>query len=125
MLWIGMAYRVVGTVPNAISSHASTHWYCWLHIVEAVAAQTVKRETRCLGLIGTCWLIGEQYLSGQVHRPRCISVHSRTQRNQSHHLDELVCGIFKLDAIACFHTPACMAALRQIVQGAIRQHKKR
>jgi aspartate racemase len=77
----------------------------WLHIAEVVAAEAVKRGFRCLGLTGTRWLVesgvypekltarGLQYL-----RP------NDAERDEINRIimDELVCGIFRPEAVAYF-----------------------
>lgn len=75
----------------------------WLHIAEVVAAQAVERGFRCLGLIGTRWLVeSEVYpekltaLGLKYLRP------SIAERAEVHRIimDELVCGVFKPGAVA-------------------------
>jgi aspartate racemase len=75
----------------------------WLHIAEVVARNAVKRGFRCLGLMGTRWLV-----ESQVY-PEKLSAHglryvlpSHVDREAIHGIimGELVLGIFKPEAIA-------------------------
>jgi aspartate racemase len=77
----------------------------WLHIADVVSAEAVKRGFRKLGLTGTRWLVeSEVYperLSArdvQYVRPDAAD---RAQMNRII-MDELVCGVFKPDAVAYF-----------------------
>src|SRR5262245_30450332 len=75
----------------------------WLHIAEVVARNAVDRGFRCLGVMGTRWLV-----ESQVY-PEKLSAHglhyllpSQADREAIHGIimDELVLGIFKPEAVA-------------------------
>jgi aspartate racemase len=77
----------------------------WLHIAEVVAAQAVKSGFRCLGLTGTRWLV-----ESEVY-PEKLTAHglgfvrpNATEREETNRIimDELVCGIFRPEAVATF-----------------------
>jgi len=77
----------------------------WLHIAEVVAAQAVERGFRRLGLTGTRWLVESEIYPEklgargvQFARP---SVPEREEINRII-MDELVYGVFKPEAVACF-----------------------
>jgi aspartate racemase len=93
------------TIHQALPLVAPKSPLPWLHIAEVVAAEAVKRGFRCLGLTGTRWLVesgvypekltarGLQYL-----RP------NDAERDEINRIimDELVCGIFRPEAVAYF-----------------------
>jgi len=75
----------------------------WLHIAEVVAAEAVERDFRRLGLIGTRWLVTSEVYPEKLAarglgylRPTDVE---RTEINRII-MDELVCGVFKPEAIA-------------------------
>jgi aspartate racemase len=109
------------TIHQALPLVAPKSPLPWLHIAEVVAAEAVKRGFRCLGLTGTRWLVesgvypekltarGLQYL-----RP------NDAERDEINRIimDELVCGIFRPEAVAYFRdvigrlkTEGCDAAV--------------
>ena len=77
----------------------------WLHIAEVVAAQAAARGFRRLGLTGTRWLVDSEIYPDKISargleylRPNaaeCAEVNRII-------MDELVCGVFRPEAIACF-----------------------
>jgi aspartate racemase len=75
----------------------------WLHIAEVVAAEALARGYRRLGLTGTRWLLDSevypQKLAASGLEWVCPSMAERTEINRII-MDELVCGIFKAEAIA-------------------------
>ena len=75
----------------------------WLHIAEVVAQHAVKRRFRCLGLIGTRWLVESsvypEKLTAQRLRYVLPNVADREAINRII-MDELVHGIFKPEAVA-------------------------
>ena len=93
------------TIHQALPYVQSRSPMPWLHIAEVVAATAVQRGFKYLGLTGTRWLVdsnvypeklearGLQYLRPSV-----------TERDEINRIimDELVCGVFKPDAVA-FH----------------------
>jgi len=75
----------------------------WLHIAEVVAAEAVDRGYRRLGLTGTRWLLdGDVYPEKLAARGLGYVRPSAAEREEINRIimDELVCGIFKPEAIA-------------------------
>jgi aspartate racemase len=75
----------------------------WLHIAEVVAAEAVERGFRCLGLIGTRWLVdSEVYPEKLAARGLRYVRPNAAERREINRIimDELVCGVFKPEAIA-------------------------
>ena len=77
----------------------------WLHIAEVVAAKAAERGYRRLGLTGTLWLVDSEVY------PQKLAAHgieyarpNADEREEINRIimDELVCGIFKPEAIV-FH----------------------
>jgi aspartate racemase len=75
----------------------------WLHIAEVVADEAGRRGFRCLGLLGTRYLV-----ESEVY-PQALTAHGLTymrpeaaEREEMNRIifDELVCGVFKPEAIA-------------------------
>ncbi len=68
----------------------------WLHIAEVVAAEAVERGFRCLGLMGTQWLVESQVypekLAAHGLRHLLPSAAEGAEINRII-LDELVCGV--------------------------------
>ena len=77
----------------------------WLHIAGGVAEEAVERGFRCLGLLGTRWLVENdvypEKLSGRGLDYVRPDVAEREELNRII-MDELVCAAFKPDAVA-FH----------------------
>jgi aspartate racemase len=75
----------------------------WLHIAEVVTAQAVKQGFRCLGLIGTRWLVdSEVYPEKLMARGlECVRP-STAERDEINRIimDELVCGVFRPEGVA-------------------------
>jgi aspartate racemase len=77
----------------------------WLHIAEAVAAEAVTRGFRRIGLIGTRWLVdSEVYPEKLAARGLEYVRPNPAEREECNRIimDELVCGIFKPEAVDCF-----------------------
>src|ERR1700731_1285137 len=77
----------------------------WLHIAEVVAAQAAERGFRCLGLTGTRWLLDSEIYPGKRTGQGLKHVRPvAAERDEINRIimDELVYGIFKPEAIACF-----------------------
>jgi aspartate racemase len=70
----------------------------WLHIADAVLAQAAARGFRRLGLTGTRWLMEGPVYPATLVRP---SAEARDELNRII-MDELVCGIFKPEALRYF-----------------------
>jgi aspartate racemase len=77
----------------------------WLHIAEVVAGKAVESGFKCLGLTGTRWLVeSEVYplkLAAQGLTYVRPDVGEREEINRII-MDELVCGVFKPEAISYF-----------------------
>jgi aspartate racemase len=77
----------------------------WLHIAEEVAGQAVECGFHCLGLTGTRYLIdSEVYPQKLAARGLEYLRPTPAERAEMNRIifDELVAGIFKPEAIACF-----------------------
>lgn len=77
----------------------------WLHIAEVVAVEAARRGHRRIGITGTRWLVDSDVY------PDKLTAHGLeylrpdgTERNEINRIimDELVCGVFKPEAIAYF-----------------------
>ena len=79
----------------------------WLHIAEVVAAQAVDGGFRCLGLIGTRWLIGSDVYPEKLEARGLKYVRpSKADSDEVNRiiLEELVYGVFKPEAAAKFQS---------------------
>ncbi|MGO8969607.1 MAG: aspartate/glutamate racemase family protein [Myxococcaceae bacterium] len=79
----------------------------WLHIAEVVAAHAAERGFRRLGLTGTRWLVEsgiypEQLTASGLGYARPDS--DECQEMNRIIMDELVCGIFKPEAVSYFQS---------------------
>ncbi|HXV23165.1 MAG TPA: amino acid racemase [Alphaproteobacteria bacterium] len=75
----------------------------WLHIADAVTAQAVRRGFRCLGLLGTRWLVESAVYPEKLKARGLECVRPSTaERDEINRIimDELVCGVFKPEAVA-------------------------
>jgi aspartate racemase len=75
----------------------------WLHIAEVVTGNAVERGFRRLGLLGTRWLVeSDVYPEKLAARGLEFIRPTREERDEIHRIimDELVCGIFKPEAVA-------------------------
>jgi len=75
----------------------------WLDIAEVVAAEAIERGFQCLGLIGTRWLVdSEVYPEKLTARGLRYVRPNAAERKEINRIimDELVCGVFKPEAIA-------------------------
>ena len=70
----------------------------WLHIAEPIAALAAERGYRRVGLTGTRWLVESDVYPASYLRPNA------TEREEINRIimDELVCGVFKPEAVAYF-----------------------
>lgn len=77
----------------------------WVHIVDVVARQASRRGMRCLGITGTRWLVHGGVYSERLarHGLRCVPP-DEAGTEEIHHIimNELVRGVFRADALACF-----------------------
>ena len=77
----------------------------WLHIVDSVADEAMKHGFRRLALTGTRWLLqGEVYPERLVARGLEYVRPNADEREEINRIimDELVCGIFKPEAVTSF-----------------------
>jgi aspartate racemase len=77
----------------------------WLHIAESVAAQAAERGFRRLGLTGTRWLVDSAVYPEKLQARGIACVRpDDAERDEINRIimDELVYGVFKPEAIACF-----------------------
>jgi aspartate racemase len=75
----------------------------WLHIAEVVATEAAERGFKCLGLTGTRWLVdSDVYPEKLTARGLRYVRPNATDRQEINRIimDELVCGVFKPEAIA-------------------------
>ena len=90
----------------------------WLHIAEVVAAEAVERGFRRIGVTGTRWLVDSgiypQKLAARGLEPVRPTANERDEINRII-MDELVCGVFKPEAIAYFQQVIGRASCRERV----------
>src|SRR5262245_23626028 len=75
----------------------------WLHIAEIVASEAAPRGFRCLCLTGTRWLHDSEFYPEKLTARGLRYVRPNAADRQEINriiMDELVCGIFKPEAIA-------------------------
>jgi aspartate racemase len=93
------------TIHAALPLMTSRSPLPWLHIADAVADHAVERGFRCLGLLGTRWLVTSdvypEKLTARGLEYMRPTADERTELNRVI-MDELVCGVFKPETIA-FH----------------------
>ncbi|MDM0111614.1 amino acid racemase [Variovorax sp. J22R133] len=77
----------------------------WLHIAQEVAADAARRGLRRIGVTGTRWLVDSEVYPDKLEELGLDFVRpSDAERDEINRIimDELVCGIFKPDAIVTF-----------------------
>lgn len=77
----------------------------WLHIAEVVAAEAARRGFRRIGITGTRWLVdSEVYPQKFTARGLSYMRPNNAERDEINRIimDELVCGVFKPESVACF-----------------------
>ena len=77
----------------------------WLHIAGVVADHARERGFRRLGLTGTRWLVdGDVYPAKLAERGLEHLRPTAAERDEVNRIimDELVCGVFRPEAVACF-----------------------
>ena len=77
----------------------------WLHIAEVVAAQAAAQGYRRLGLTGTRWLVDSDVYPAKLAAQGLAVVRPQLDERQQIDriiMDELVCGVFKPESVACF-----------------------
>ena len=93
------------TIHQALAGIEARSPLPWLHIAEVVAAHAVARGFKRLGLTGTRWLVDSEVYSDKLAQRGLELVRpSARERDEMNRIimDELVCGQFKPEAIACF-----------------------
>jgi aspartate racemase len=91
------------TIHQALSYVEPRSPLRWLHIAEVVAAQALERGFRCLGLIGTRWLVESQVYPEKLAARGLRYVRPNTAEREEINriiMDELVCDVFKPEAVA-------------------------
>ena len=77
----------------------------WLHIAEVVAEQAALRGFRRLGLTGTRWLVDSEIYPEELTARGLKYVRPNSAEREELNriiMDELVCGVFKPEAVAYF-----------------------
>lgn len=77
----------------------------WLHIAEVVADEAVARGFRRLGITGTRWLVESEVYPEKLEARGLQYVRPNAAEREEINriiMDELVCGIFRPEAVACF-----------------------
>jgi aspartate racemase len=93
------------TIHQALPLIASRSPLPWLHIADAVANHAAERGFRRLGLLGTRWLVTSEVYPDKLAARGLEYVRPEPdERSELNRIimDELVCGVFKPEAIA-FH----------------------
>lgn len=93
------------TIHQAFAYVAPRSPLPWLHIAEVVAEHAARCGYRRLGVTGTRWLTGSAvYPEKLAARGLATMRPSDAECDEIHRIimDELVCGVFKPEAIACF-----------------------
>ena len=93
------------TIHQAFSYVASKSPLPWLHIADVVTAHAIERSFKRVGLTGTRWLVeSEVYPEKLTARGLEYVRPNPVEREEINRIimDELVCGIFKPEAIAYF-----------------------
>ncbi|MCI4429121.1 MAG: amino acid racemase [Burkholderiales bacterium] len=93
------------TIHQALAGIEARSPLPWLHIAEVVAAHAVARGFKRLGLTGTRWLVDSEVYSDKLAGKGLELVLPSAQERDAMNriiMDELVCGQFKPEAIACF-----------------------
>jgi aspartate racemase len=93
------------TIHQALPGIESRLPLPWLHIADAVAAEAVARGFRRVGLTGTRWLVdSDVYPDKLAARGLAFMRPDNAERDETSRIimDELVCGIFKPEGVACF-----------------------
>jgi aspartate racemase len=98
----------------------------WLHIADVVVAEAKARGFRCLGLLGTRWLVESSLYPDRLSAAAIAYMRPDGEEREEISriiMDELVCGVFRPEAVA-YHqhviarlkeagaTPSCSAAPR-------------
>jgi aspartate racemase len=93
------------TIHQGLASIRSSSPLPWLHIAEVVANEAAQRGYRRLALTGTRWLVdSEVYPQQLAARGMAYARPTAAERDEINRviMDELTCGVFKPEAVACF-----------------------
>ena len=93
------------TIHQALSHVEPRSPLPWLHIAEVVAEQAVERGFRRIGLTGTRWLVQSEVYPEKLGASGLACVRPNTAEREEVNriiMDELVYGVFKPEAVACF-----------------------
>jgi aspartate racemase len=93
------------TIHQALPLVAPRSPLPWLHIAEAVAEEAARRGFRRIGLTGTRWLVdSDVYPEKLAARGFELVRPTPEERDECNRIimDELVCGVFKPEAVAYF-----------------------
>lgn len=77
----------------------------WLHIADVVADEAVRRGFRRIGITGTRWLVNSEVYPEKFSARGLQYLHpTDAERDETGRIimDELVCGIFRPEAVASF-----------------------
>jgi aspartate racemase len=91
------------TLHQALPYFANQSPLPWLHIAEVVADKAVERGFRRVGLLGTRWLVDSHVYPEKLEARGLVYMRPNAiERDEISRIimDELVCGIFKPEAIA-------------------------
>ena len=93
------------TIHQALPHIAARSPLPWLHIAEVVAAQAAARGFRRVGLTGTRWLVESEIYPEKLGERGIMYLRPSPAECQEINriiMDELVCGVCKPEAVACF-----------------------
>lgn len=102
------------TIHNALPFLLDRSPIPWLHIAEEVASVAAERGFRRIGITGTRWLTdSDVYPQKLTARGIAFQRPSEVERDEINRIimDELVCGVFKPEAVAYFQK--VIASLKQ------------
>ena len=94
----------VNTIHQALPHIEGRSPRPWLHIAEVVAAQAVERGFARIGLTGTRWLVESSIYPDKLAARGLEFVRPTIAEREEINtiiMDELVCGVFKPQAVAC------------------------
>jgi len=93
------------TIHQALAGIEARSPRPWLHIAEVVAVEAVARGFRRLGLTGTRWLVESEVYPEKLAARGLEHVRPEPAEREEINriiMDELVCGAFRPEAVACF-----------------------
>jgi aspartate racemase len=93
------------TIHQALPLIAARSPLPWLHIAEVVARTAAARGFRKIGITGTRWLVASDIYPDKLsEQGLAFARPSDAERDECNRIimDELVCGVFKPEAVAYF-----------------------